>query len=215
MKSYDVYLQRQKVQFASCETKVDRWSRGQRIYVRQNFADVDKDKVIIDMACGEGVGLRELKKMGFESVLGVEINPQKKKEARKSGYRVIDDDMHFLKSVADDSVDILYSSHTLEHAWDIVQVLKTISRVLRPRGELWVVLPYPDRHAFNVKAHVAKWKLGTTKDDDAKSLEHFFKRNGFSLVGKKYDYYREPEVWLKFGVMNDCPWWKRIWSRLF
>ena len=57
--------------------------------------------------------------------------------------------MHDLSCFTDRSFDIVYSSHTIEHAYHPRRVVKELTRVLRSDGELIVVLPYPDTGTEN------------------------------------------------------------------
>lgn len=50
-------------------------------------------------------------------------------------------DAQFLAGVADDSFDFVYSSHCLEHMVTVTEALHNWSRVLRPGGFLYLVVP--------------------------------------------------------------------------
>jgi len=195
-KAYQDYVHRQVVEYGSFESESDLWEEGQKRFVKMFFSEEDRQKTILDIACGDGVGLRQFRKLGFNRVVGVEFNPKKKQKAAETGYRVYGWDMHNLCRFRAKTFDIVYSSHTLEHAYDIKKVVGEIYRVLKDDGKLVVVLPYPDRHQFNLKVHIAKKVLGTDRDDDGKSVVRFFYSNGLRTVIKKYDYFREPEIWL-------------------
>lgn len=194
---YAEYTRLQKQDYCSFESDNKHWAKGQERYIKQNFAKTKKDANILDMACGDGVGLKTFKKLGFKNLTGVEFNAKKAKVAEKIGYPVKKYDMHQLKFI-DSTFDIVYSSHTLEHSYKPSEAIKQLHRVLKPKGLLYVVLPYPDNSHPNDKAHGAKYELGTNHDDNGKAVTGYFEKLGFTLISKKYDHFREPEIWLKF-----------------
>ena len=57
-------------------------------------------------------------------------------------------DFHRLR-FADESFDLVFASHALEHAWDPDRALAEIVRVLRPNGYLFAAFPV----AFQLTAH--------------------------------------------------------------
>lgn len=194
--SYDDYVKLQKTKYRSFESKVDRWQEGQKRYILSEFSDINRNSKIVDIACGDGVGLREFKKLGFKDIAGVEFESEKAKIARKTGYKVFEDDMHNLVSLKDSQFDIVYSSHTVEHSYYPKKLMKEFRRILKKKGRLYVVLPYPDTEHGNDAAHGAKFELGTNKKDNGQSVIKFFKDNKFKLVDMKLDTFRQQEIWL-------------------
>ena len=53
-------------------------------------------------------------------------------------------DAQYLKGLKDESFDFVYSSHTLEHVFDVVTTLKNWYRVLKPNGYLILYIPHRD-----------------------------------------------------------------------
>jgi predicted SAM-dependent methyltransferase len=193
---YETYSEYQKEKYCSFESQVPRWVEGQVRYMVQTFAPMDRETKIVDVACGDGIGLRVLKEMGFADVCGVEFNARKAEMAKESGYKVFECDMHDLKMFKDHEFDVVYSSHTLEHAYEPLVAAKEFHRILKPGGILLVVLPYPDPNPENDEAHGGKYEIGTDRLDDGKSVVEFFSRSGFHLLKTKFDTFREPEIWL-------------------
>jgi ubiquinone/menaquinone biosynthesis C-methylase UbiE len=195
---YELYLYFQKSKYASFESKSHKWEKGQYLYIEKIFKNFNRDITIADISCGDGVGLRCFKKMGFKNVTGIELNPLKIKMAISSGYRVFEGDFHNLKMLKDQEFDIVYSSHSLEHAYWPDKVLKEFYRILKPAGKLFVILPYPDLKNINSEAHGAKFEIGTTCQDEGQSIINFFSDRKFILQSKQMDSFREPEIWLEF-----------------
>lgn len=198
VKDYSEYVALQKGKYCSHEVDYPHWELGQRRYLDKAFGSVPRDAKIIDIACGDGVGLRHFRELGFTDIAGVEFNAAKAKKAAEAGYYVYQHDMHDLGDIPDCSYDIVYSSHTLEHAYNPKAVIREFRRILRSPGSLFVVLPYPDRTNRNDEAHGGKFELGTHILDNGKALVQVFVDQGFLLAKKSFDYYREDEIWLVF-----------------
>lgn len=55
-------------------------------------------------------------------------------------------DAQYLKGLADNSYDFLYSSHCLEHMVDLKESLKNWSRVVKPGKFLYIIIPDLERY---------------------------------------------------------------------
>jgi len=196
------YKTLQTEKYRSFESGSPKWSEGQSRFIHQMLMSCDRSMRILDVACGDGVGLKVFKELGFTSVVGVEFCHEKYELAKQHGFPVVEVDMHELPFPAA-TFDIVYSSHTLEHALDPVQVLAEFRRVLVPDGQLVLVVPYPDGGPDD--AHCAKHVLGTTVADDAATFLSFLWDNGFQVVTKQYDSFRENEIWLKLHRRPQSP----------
>ena len=194
--SYGHYINLQMEKYKSHELVVPKWESGQTRYINEAFSLVNKDANILDISCGDGVGLRAFFKNSFKNVTGFEYDNEKVIFARQTGYEVVQGDFHDLSIFEDCLFDIVYSSHSLEHAFYPDKVLREFFRVLRPNGLLFLVLPFPD--AGPIDAHVAKKILGTDIDDGGRKVIKYIKAFGFKLVEMKTDDFREVEIWLKF-----------------
>jgi ubiquinone/menaquinone biosynthesis C-methylase UbiE len=200
--SYELYADLQKNRYQSFESEHPHWQEGQRRFIAKQFSELPRESEILDVACGDGVGLRCFREMGFSRVTGVEFNHAKAERALGHGYSVHGADMHDLSCFTDRSFDIVYSSNTIEHAYHPRRVLKELTRVLRSDGELIVVLPYPDTGTENDPAHGAKYELGTNVADGGIKVASFFARHPLRLTSKEFDDFREPEILLRFTRMG-------------
>lgn len=196
--SYEKYKYYQTEKYRSFESTNLRWSEGQKRYIKSEFSNYQRDSIILDIACGDGVGLKVFKEMDFKNVTGVELSNEKIDKAKESGYKVIRADMHKLDMLNKDCFDIIYSSHTLEHAYKPGSVIEEFYRILKKEGILKIVLPYPDKTRDNEEAHGGKYELGTNIEDEGETVIKYFKKYGFSIVEIKFDDFREPEIWLTF-----------------
>ncbi len=90
---------------------------------------------VLCVGCRNGVELDEFRKRGFEDVVGIDLFSQ------REDIRVMD--MHDM-TFSDDSFDVVYSSHALEHAYDAGTVVREIVRVAR--NAALVAVEVPVRH---------------------------------------------------------------------
>lgn len=193
--TYKEYLELQTTKYKSFESDNAHWAEGQRRYIVEHFAGMPLDTKILDCACGDGVGLNIFLELGFVDLVGVEYDTEKIEKAKRTGYFVVGSDFHKLH-LQNLYFDVVYSSHSLEHALHPDKVLKEFHRVLKPNGVLFLVLPFPD--TGDLEAHVAKEILGTVEDDGGKKVVAYIESMGFELINKQFDSFREPEIWLTF-----------------
>jgi len=192
-KEYEDYVRAQTEQYLSFESVSPQWAAGQIGYLNRNFLTQSRSASILDCACGDGVGLQWFNTNGFTSVVGVEMSPLKAEKARMHGYPVAVQDFHDLDALKSGAYDIVYSSHSLEHAYDPAQVLKEFRRVLKPGGKLYLVLPFPDRGPQD--AHPGSAIL-QTRSNSPTPLVEFLDAHGFYTTQYQTDSVREPEIWV-------------------
>lgn len=102
-----------------------------------------KDKVVLDIACGEGYGSSILSKSA-KFVYGVDIDQNTITHAKKR-YNV--DNIEFRVGPAhkipidDSSIDVVVSFETIEHHEKQEEMLQEIKRVLKPEGQFIISSP--------------------------------------------------------------------------
>lgn len=167
-------------------------------FIEQKFVNVDRDKVILDCACGGGAQMDQLKRMGFKYVVGAELSSKFLTTAKGAADGVLKADMHWL-GFRNETFDYICSFHTVEHAYFASILLHEFFRTLKNDGRLFVILPYPDGGHEN-DFHVAKYELGTNILDQGKSVLKFFVANGFrpTIVEHSKGLANEPLLWLQF-----------------
>lgn len=96
-----------------------------------------KGKVLLDVACGAGIGTHYLLKAGAHSCLGLDIDGPAIEDARATykGCQFEQCDAMSL-CVSDNSIDVLVSFETIEHLTNQANFLSECNRVLRPHGLL-------------------------------------------------------------------------------
>jgi SAM-dependent methyltransferase len=128
--------------------------------------ELARDRVVLDLACGEGYGAAMLASVAAQ-VVGVDQDARtiEHAEARYGGRA----NLTFRRGscdvvpIADGSVDLVVSFETIEHHDRHEEMLREIKRVLRPAGALIISSPnratYSDRSAYHNPFHVKELSL--------------------------------------------------------
>jgi len=137
-----------------------------------------KDSLILDLGCGPGYFLDEMKERGYTNLVGVTLSPEDIKLCETKGHTIKSYDMSFLpqsEGYYDESVDFLFLRHALEHSPYPIFTLMEYNRVLKQGGKLYIEVPAPDcerQHEFNLNHYSI---LGSTQ------LAALLQRTGFDI----------------------------------
>jgi SAM-dependent methyltransferase len=125
---------------------------------------MDKNsKTVLDVGCGQGYPMRELKRMMDIDATGVDLFPAYLKEARKLKiYRkLIMSDVRKM-SFADKSFDVVVSFQVIEHMTkkDGLQMMKNLERIARKQVIIATPLGYcdhPETDHNHLQKHLSGW----------------------------------------------------------
>lgn len=104
---------------------------------------IAKDSKILDLGCGPGYFLDEMRSRGYTDLTGVTLSRKDVEKCQSKGHVVRHGDMNFLPD-ADSSIDFLFCRHSLEHSPFPYITLLEYNRVLKPNGTLYIEVPSPD-----------------------------------------------------------------------
>lgn len=110
-----------------------------------------KEAFILDVGCGPGYFLNEMKSAGYSNLIGITLSSEDKEICEASGHQIRAMDFSFL-DVPDSSVDLIFARHSLEHSPFPFITLQEYWRALAPGALLYVEVPTPSdtrRHEFN------------------------------------------------------------------
>ena len=204
-KNYKEYLYYQNKVGLSFEHEQRTWSDGQRKCIGDKFKNVDTKSDILDVCCGDGVGLQKLKELGFHKVTGIDISDDKILRANKVGFEVHKEDICLGIKNLEKKFDFIYSSHTIEHVLDPFYTLEKLLAYLKDDGVFHLILPYPDLGAVDAsneirsKIHCGAIPLLLHINDDGISLKRKIQEKlNVRVTNCALFNYREPEIHLSF-----------------
>jgi len=105
--------------------------------------NLPKDANIIDLGSGPGYFLDEMRSRGYTNLTGIGLRDDDLAICSNNGHQVRKSDMNFLDD-RDESVDLLFCRHSLEHSPFPYITLLEYNRVLKNNGKLYVEVPEPD-----------------------------------------------------------------------
>ena len=140
--------------------------------------ELKKDALILDLGCGPGYFLDEMKDRGYSNLIGVSLSPGDIKTCEEKGHTIKQYDLSFLpqkEGYYDESVDFIFLRHALEHSPYPIFSLMEYNRVLRQFGKIYIEVPAPDterKHEYNLNHYSI---LGATQ------LAALLDRTGFKI----------------------------------
>lgn len=148
---------------------------------------------VLDVGCGQGPALEFFREHGLD-YLGVTLSDEDIEACRLKGFRVEKMDQSFLE-LPDQSQDLVWARHVVEHSVFPLFTLHEFSRVLKPGGMLYMEVPAPEtccRHELNPNHYSVFPKS---------SWKALLERSGFMII-KYVDYNFEvpagPDIYWSF-----------------
>ena len=125
------------------------------------------DALIMDMGCGTGYFLDEMKSRGYTNLVGVTLSPADIKVCKEKGHTVKQYDMSFIPQkdgYYDESVDFIFCRHALEHSPYPIFTLAEYNRLLKLKSSIYIEVPAAEidrKHEYNPNHYsvlgVAQW----------------------------------------------------------
>ena len=137
-----------------------------------------KDAKILDLGCGPGYFLDEMKSRGYSNLTGVTLSPGDVKLCQDKGHKIERYDLSFLPQkdgYYDESVDFVFLRHALEHSPYPIFSLMEYNRILKQGSKIYIEVPAPDqerKHEYNLNHYSI---LGTAQ------LAALLERTGFTI----------------------------------
>lgn len=155
-----------------------------------NLKKYKKGGLILDLGCGPGDFLLEMKKCGFETI-GVDVSKRACDIAQKRGIKVFNGELencHF----SDETFDIITLWHVFEHLHDPSSTLKEIHRIMKKDGILLIEVPNIESFSFklfkrycfhlDIPRHLYHWSPETIEKILHQNKIRIFKKDYFSLA---------------------------------
>ncbi|MBD2150108.1 class I SAM-dependent methyltransferase [Pseudanabaena sp. FACHB-1277] len=128
-----------------------------------------KGKRVLDITCGSGYGSQFMAVQGAEKVVGVDIDVNSIKHARKyyqhPNVSYIESDAHHVSELEDESFDVIISFETIEHLQFPRDFLLELRRLLKPDGQLIISCPNDYRSSpWISQYHIHKFRFTEFRD---------------------------------------------------
>ncbi|MBW8042192.1 MAG: class I SAM-dependent methyltransferase [Planctomycetes bacterium] len=124
----------------------ERWYEYYPLRLREKYAllltENENKGTAIDLGCGTGHALIQMKKMGFQRVIGVDISDSMLRSAEKligdnnlsDSIKLFKCDVQKLSMVQSNSIDVCTALGVIEYLEKDEPLLSEISRILKPNG---------------------------------------------------------------------------------
>ena len=157
--------------------------------------NLPKDAKILDLGCGPGYFLDEMKAREYTATVGVTLSPGDIALCESKGHTIKQYDLTFLPQkdgYYDESADFIFLRHALEHSPYPMFSLMEYNRVLKQGCKIYIEVPQPNcdrKHEFNLNHYSI---LGEQQ------LAALLQRAGFDI-----DVFNNLEFDLNVGVNED------------
>jgi len=174
------------LQFSLLEKKIT------QLFLKIGTAKLKKYKkkgLVLDLGCGAGDFLLEMKRFGFETI-GIDVSKRACDISQKKGIKVFNSelkDCHF----PDETFDVITLWHVFEHLHNPDQTLKEICRILKKDGILLIEVPNIESFSFklfkkycfhlDIPRHLYHWSPKTLEKILLQNKIKIFEKDDFSL----------------------------------
>ncbi len=138
------------------EHDVRRWPTKSRIISER----CDPAEALIDIACGNGSILRDLRRLGFQNLSGLEISKYAVNRLREEGFTMFEGTLPRIPT-QDQSFNTVIASQVLEHIIRRNTFASEISRILKPGGQAFIFVPNDCLGPIDEPEHVIKYNRKT------------------------------------------------------
>ena len=104
---------------------------------------VNFDDFVLDIGCGPGIFLNEMRDLHYEHVVGITMSDEDIAICEGKGLTVMKGEMSDI-DIQDGAVDFIWCRHALEHSAYPLFTLFEFNRVLKNGGQAYIEVPAPD-----------------------------------------------------------------------
>ncbi len=140
--------------------------------------NLPKNAKILDMGCGPGYFLDEMKDRDYTDVVGITLSPGDIKTCTEKGHKIKSYDLSFLPQkdgYYDESVDFIFSRHALEHSPYPIFTLMEYNRILKQGAKMYIEVPQPECERLH------EWNLNHYSIFGQSQLAALLVRCGFNI----------------------------------
>ena len=128
-----------------------------RLFVEGAIRGLDRrPEILVDAGCGDGINLRWLAPLA-EQAYGTDYNALRLHRAFATGTAEVALADLTDWPLADESVDLVFCNHVLEHIPDDVAALRELHRAVRPGGRVVLGTPNEDAAMWRLAYRIEPW----------------------------------------------------------
>ena len=141
----------------------------------------NREDSIIDIGCGNGQLLWELKKLGLSDLTGVDPSEKCVLDIKAKGFQGITSSIFSISTK--NKFDCAILSGVLEHIYDVREIMETMKRLLKHLGLLFVCVPDASRYQDYDSVPFDYFNIEHINHFDETSLLNLGLQHGFSTTG--------------------------------
>ena len=158
---------------------------------------ISPDDFVLDVGCGEGLFLGELKKRGIKSLYGIDFAASEENGNENDGIKIKRTVIEKYSSENAGKFDVITCFQVLEHITDVKTFIENCLQCLKSGGRLVVAVPnshpyiyrHDMYHTLNLPPHHAGlWNKGSLQSL-CKYFPLEFIYTGFQPIGAELEYY--------------------------
>lgn len=155
----------------------------------ESICNLDKKKRIVDIGCGSGKFLLDLKSKGFTELYGIDITPTTAGLLEQSGIKyktgsITEKNINFSEPA---SFDVACLISVLEHVYDLNIALSNISMMLKENAFVVILVPDAAYYCKELANPLHQINLEHINHFDKISLDNLMKQHGFlPYISGKY-----------------------------
>lgn len=145
---------------------------------------------VLDIGCGRGENLKNLKKRGYKNLLGIDFDPKCVELSSHYADTFLCDVTEVTELAKGKSIDITIASHVMEHVHNPKQFLQDIGKI--PTKLLLIAVPNLG-NPMKSRRHVETVNDGHLCGWDAAHLKTLLHGSGFEVIKWERDMFLLPE----------------------
>jgi 2-polyprenyl-3-methyl-5-hydroxy-6-metoxy-1,4-benzoquinol methylase len=159
------------------------------------ISKTNKDCKFLEVGSGGNVFLAKLKELGYQNIVGLELNDNSIKKGKELGINVLPESIQDHALSKPGYYDVVASFQVLEHISDVRSYIQSSLDVLKPGGRLIVSVPNNNSWlsvipmtALNLPPH----HVGLWRPDSVKNLENHFDMKCEEIALEPFSKFRRP-----------------------